>query len=113
MVDMYNSKNEQYELDPNHLFDVVDRIYRYCNDQTERSRGDGTTDYGITWLSAAGRRIEVLTERRGEGDLRVSLADLVLSSDGRQLTLQVHEHTNLLADPDQLVKILEPFARKK
>ncbi len=108
MTQLYESRAMEYQLDPQKIFDVVHLINNYCNDQTKNSRGDGQSDHGITWWQGDGKMVHVETERRGSGDLRVTLADLVLGD--KELKIKIYAHTHLLANPQTLLDIAKQYS---
>lgn len=107
MTQLYESQAMEYQLDPKNIFNLVHLINTYCHDQTQNSRRDGQGDYGITWWQGDGKVLHIETERRGSGDLRVTLADLVLND--KELKIKIYAHTHLLANPQTLLDIAQQY----
>lgn len=113
MTNLYQSSEEEYILDLSKIFSIVYDLHYYCNHQTQQSRGSGRSDYGIAWWQTDRNMLMVNTERRGPGDVRVTLADLVLSHDNKELKFKVYSHTHLMADPQPLIDIAEQYKLPK
>ena len=109
----YSSQRGTYNLDPSRLFDVVDDLSTYMRfeDGKHRTRNPEYLK-PATSFRGHGRRLVLSTEVADQPRFLTSfdLAELVLSEDGKRLTLEVYEHPNVAIDPSYLTFVAKQYS---
>ncbi len=113
----YTSRNATFSLDPARIFEVVDAFEGYIFDERMKfERKGGEQGRFPTYMVGKGRNLRIHTEVGvpcGGISLVGSLdiAELVLSEDLRELTMNVNAHGQLDIDPAKLYRIGETYQK--
>ena len=111
----YESRAQEYSLDPKKVFEVVADLSAYI--RMERGKQERAWTTNFTSLHFTGRRRSLVIGAEALEPNRqiltsVDLAELVLSGNGRKLDFKVHPVERLVVDPSDLSYIAEKYQIK-